>query len=94
MTGEYDHLDREMLGHFMHRIDKRGDEVNPSPLDGARYCEADTHKIGTSSRGMPNRVMVAAFTGDREYLTLHGAKDPTEIAERLKRDSERASFAI
>lgn len=91
---EYAHLATTPLAFFKFRVDKAGKETNPSPLDGLDYCEADTHQVGTSTRGTPNRISVAAYTGDPSYLMGYGAKDPTSAAESMKRENERASFGI
>lgn len=85
---EYEHLGRHPLASFRYR------DGQPSPLDGLDFCEADTHQVGTSTRGMPNRISVAAYTGDPSYLIGYGAKDPSSAAEHMRRENERASFGI
>lgn len=83
MSAEYDHLSTRVLGQFKERRAPRGENTHPSPLDGLDFCEADTHLIGSDAQGTPNRVQIAAFTGDPRYLTLYGNADCTHFAKKL-----------
>lgn len=77
------HLERVAIGTFKYRAGPDGIPTNPSPLDGLHYCALDLREIGGTQDGNPNRISVAAFTGDIEYLALYGAKDPTPIAKKF-----------
>lgn len=82
--GEYDHLDRETVGCFKSRrgADGRKDREE-GPLDYLNFCVADTIEIGGTERGFPNRITIAAYTGDVTYLTQHGNRDPSSWAKKL-----------
>jgi hypothetical protein len=82
-TSEYDHLSRRVLGQFQERRAPRGENTHPSPLDGLDFCEADTHLVGTTQQGTPNRAQIAAFTGDPRYLTLYGNEECAALAKKL-----------
>lgn len=77
------HLERVAIGTFKYRAGPDGRPCNPSPLDGLDYCSRDLREIGGTKDGNPNRISVAAYTGDKSYLTLHGDRDPSEIAKTL-----------
>lgn len=77
-----ENLDLEPVGKFRRRV--VGGVHQDSPLDGLEYCNADLNEIGTDQHGFPNRVAVAAFTQRPEFLTLHGAADPTVWANKLR----------
>lgn len=83
---DYSHLDEHVLGHFRPRQDKDGRQRGPSTLDGYGFCNADLLEIGGNGeqRGFPNRISVAAYTGDKAYLTLYGNRDPSAPAEALR----------
>jgi hypothetical protein len=83
---EYVGLEREIVGTFKERRDRNGVNLNPSPLDGLHYCAADLIDLTGDGyeRGIPNRVSVAAFAKDPEYLTLYGRKDPRVVMDEIK----------
>jgi hypothetical protein len=77
MTHEYTRAEKGVLGRFFMRSGQ------DSPLDGLTYCAADMIEIGADTPGRPNRVLIAAYTGDPRYLTLHGNADPSALAAQL-----------
>lgn len=85
MTG-YDeaHLERVAIGQFRRRTGPDGRVLSESPLDGKSYCSRDLREVGKQADGFPNRVSIAAYTGDPAYLTLHGDRDPREWAAKLQ----------
>jgi len=83
-VSEFAALGTEVLGHFKRRTDPGGVNTYPSPLDELAYCYLDTVEIGTETQGFPNRLAVAAYTGEPAYLTLHGNADPSHWAARMR----------
>lgn len=86
---DYSHLDLEPLGCLRPRQDRDGTRHAPDLLDGRDYCNADLLRIGGDgeTRGLPNRLSVAAFTGDPSYLALHGNRDPHDALALMRQAS-------
>lgn len=78
MTGEYDHLRREILGRFRFREERGGQKHGDLILNDLAYCELDLLEVGGDGRGFPNRVAVAAFTREPAYLTHYGNREVPE----------------